>query len=76
MNKQLLTNYLDMENVMSLDLHLVNGEIIKAQERMKDAESKILHIIKPIDRVVSLEHVMYFDINIRTESDENNPYPS
>lgn len=76
MNKNLLTHYLDMENVVSLNLHLVNGEVIKAQERVKDAENKVLHIIKPIDRVVSLEHVMYFDINIKTESNENNPYPS
>lgn len=76
MHKTLLTQYLDMENVISLDLHLINGEVIKAQERMKDSENKTLHIIQPIDRVVNLDHVLYFDINVRDEKNNNNPYPS
>ncbi|HCW8647273.1 TPA: hypothetical protein OYJ76_001354, partial [Staphylococcus aureus] len=53
MHKRLLTQYLDKEIVTSLDLHLINGEVIKVQEHMKDAESKTLHIIYPKDRVVS-----------------------
>ena len=76
MHKSLLTQYLDMENVISLDLHLINGEVIKVQERMKDTENKTLHIIQPKDRVVSLDHVLYFDINVRDEKNNNNPYPS
>ena len=76
MHKSLLTQYLDMENVISLDLHLINGEVIKVQERMKDTENKTLHIIQPIDRVVSLDHVLYFDINIKDEKNNDNPYPS
>lgn len=76
MHKSLLSQYLDMENVISLDLHLINGEVIKVQERRKDAENKTLHIIQPKDRVVSLDHVLYFDINVRDEKDNNNPYPS
>ena len=46
MHKRLLTQYLDKEIVTSLDLHLINGEVIKVQEHMKDAESK-LYIIYP-----------------------------
>ncbi|GAB5851416.1 hypothetical protein JMUB7529_25260 [Staphylococcus aureus] len=49
----MLTQYLDKEIVTSLDLHLINGEVIKVQEHIKDAESKTLHIIHPKDRVVS-----------------------
>lgn len=41
MHKRLLTQYLDKENVTSLDLHLINGEVIKVQEHIKDAESKL-----------------------------------
>lgn len=76
MHKTLLTQYLDMENVISLDLHLINGEVIKVQERMKNTENKTLHIIQPKDRVVSLDHILYFDINVRDEKNNNNPYPS
>ncbi|MFW3641408.1 hypothetical protein ACN9US_08100 [Staphylococcus caprae] len=76
MHKKLLTYYLDMENVISLDLHLINGEVIKVQERMKDTENKTLHIVQPKDRVVNLDHVLYFDINIRNERNTDSPYPS
>lgn len=76
MHKKLLTYYLDKENVISLDLHLINGEVIKVQECMKDTENKTLHIIQPIDRVVSLDHVLYFDVNIKDEKNNDNPYPS
>ncbi|MBO0929266.1 hypothetical protein J2P86_07535 [Staphylococcus sp. 30400_3112M30941] len=76
MHKSLLTQYLDKENVTSLDLHLINGEVIKVQEHMKDAESKTLYIIHPKDRVVSLDHVLYFDINVKGEKNNDSPYPS
>lgn len=69
MHKRLLTQYLDMENVYSLDLHLINGEVIKVQERKTDAENTTLHIIKPKDRIVSLDHVMYFDINVKDKKE-------
>ncbi|HCX7924651.1 TPA: hypothetical protein O2699_002792, partial [Staphylococcus aureus] len=54
----------------------INGEVIKVQEHMKDAESKTLHIIYPKDRVVSLDHVLYFDINVKGEKNNDSPYPS
>ncbi|MBG3635304.1 hypothetical protein I4790_03485 [Staphylococcus aureus] len=73
---RLLTQYLDKEIVTSLDLHLINGEVIKVQEHIKDAESKTLHIIHPKDRVVSLDHVLYFDINVKGEKNNDSPYPS
>ncbi|UFA55759.1 hypothetical protein [Staphylococcus aureus] len=76
MHKRLLTQYLDKENVASLDLHLINGEVIKVQEYMKDAENKSLHIIHPKDRVVSLDQVLYFDINVKSEKNNDSPYPS
>ncbi|WP_142241326.1 hypothetical protein [Staphylococcus aureus] len=73
-HKRLLTQYLDKEIVTSLDLHLINGEVIKVQEHMKDAESKNLHIINPKDKVVSIDTVLYFDINVKVEKNKKNTY--
>ncbi|ENI23891.1 hypothetical protein U339_01543, partial [Staphylococcus aureus T72814] len=30
----------------------------------------------PKDRVVSLDHVLYFDINVKGEKNNDSPYPS
>lgn len=75
MNRNLITSYLDIENIDSLTLKLVNNEEILIRKLATDQTGNdYIHVLEPKDRVIDLNKVIYFNINVAKDTD--NFFPS
>ncbi|PTF11991.1 hypothetical protein [Staphylococcus devriesei] len=64
MNRILITSYLDIENIDSLTLKLVNNEKILIRKLATDhTGNDYIHVLEPKNRVIDLNKVIYFNIN-------------